>query len=50
MSRNPYAKSLRVHRAQVVPDKREKTFREHLTDTLNEEIPERFTRLIADLS
>ena len=44
--RNPYAKALRVKPQRVIPDKREKTYREHLNDTLNEEIPEHLTRLL----
>ena len=44
--RDPYAKALRVKPQQVIPDKREKTYRDHLNDTLNEEIPERFKRLL----
>ena len=50
MSRDPYAKALRVKPQQVIPDKREKTYRDHLNDTLNEEIPERFKRLLDRLS
>ena len=44
--RNPYARSLRIHRQQVVPDKREKSFREHLNDTLAEGVTERFKQLL----
>ena len=44
--RDPYAKALRVKPQRVIPDKREKTYRDHLNDTLNEEIPERFKRLL----
>lgn len=40
MKRNPYARSLRLHRPVVIPDKREKTYREHLQDTLIEGVPD----------
>jgi hypothetical protein len=47
--RNPYAKALRVKPQQILRDKREKTYREHLNDTLREEIPGDLTRLLDDL-
>jgi hypothetical protein len=50
MSRNPYARSLRVKPQQVISDKREKTYREHLQETVEEEIPERFKRLLDRLA
>jgi hypothetical protein len=49
MSRNPYARSLRAKPQQVIGDKREKTYRQHLDDTLKEEVPERFKRLLDQL-
>lgn len=50
MSRDPYAKALRVKPQQVVPDKRAKTYLDHLNDTLNEEIPDKFKRLLDRLN
>jgi hypothetical protein len=47
--RNPYARSLRCHRAVVIPCKREKTYREHLDDTIREGVPEQFQRLLDEL-
>jgi hypothetical protein len=44
--RDPYAKALRVKPQQVIGDKREKTYREHLNETINEEIPDKFKRLL----
>ena len=44
--RDPYAKALRAKPQQVIPDKREKTYREHLDETIAEDIPERFQRLL----
>lgn len=49
MKRNPYARSLRVHRHVVIPDKREKTYREHLEDTLIEGVPEWAEELLRKL-
>ena len=49
MSRNPHAKALRVKPQQVISDKREKTYRQHLNDTLREEIPDDLKRLLDDL-
>lgn len=49
MSRDPYAKALRVKPQQVVPDKRSMTYLDHLNDTLNEEIPDKFKRLLDEL-
>lgn len=46
MSRDPYAKALRCKPQQVIPDKRAKTYRDELTDTLNEEIPEHLKQLL----
>lgn len=46
MSRDPYAKALRVKPQRVIPDKREKTYRDHLNDTINEEIPDDLKRLL----
>ena len=50
MKRNPYARSLRAHRAQVIPDKREKTLRQLWNDTIDEEVPDDLRRLLDDLS
>lgn len=49
MSRNPYAKSRRAKPQQVIGDKREKTFREHLKDTESEGVPEWAQALLAKL-
>ena len=49
MKRNPYARSLRVHRQQVIPDKREKTLRQLWNDTIDEEVPDDLRRLLDDL-
>lgn len=49
MKRNPYARALRIHRPKVVPDKREKTYREHLQDVLIEGVPEWAEELLARL-
>ena len=49
MKRNPYARSLRVHRQQVIPDKREKTLREIYDAIASEEIPDDLRRLLDDL-
>lgn len=50
MSRDPYVKSLRAKPQQVIPDKREKTYRDHLTDTLKEPLPDKFKRLLDKLN
>jgi hypothetical protein len=47
--RDPYAKALRVKPQQVIPDKREKTYREHLNETVAEGVPAKFQRLLDDL-
>lgn len=49
MPRNPYARSLRVHRQQIIPDKREKTLRQLWDATATEEIPEDLKKLLDDL-
>lgn len=46
MSRNPIARALPVHRHQVIPDKREKTYREHLNDTMKEGVPDWAAQLL----
>jgi hypothetical protein len=38
--RNSYAKALRVKPQSIVPDKRGKTYREHLNDTIREGVPD----------
>jgi hypothetical protein len=48
--RNPYAKALRVKPQRIIPDKRERTYRQHLDDTLREEIPDDLKRLLDDLA
>jgi len=47
--RNPYAKSLRVHRQQVIPDKRESTLRQLYDRTLREELPDDLKDLLSKL-
>lgn len=44
--RDPFAKALRAKPQQVIADKREKTYREHLDETIAEGVPERFQRLL----
>ena len=46
MPRNPYARSLRVHRQQIIPDKREKTLRQLYSEAVKEEIPEDLKALL----
>lgn len=50
MTRNHYAKALRVKPQQVIPDKREKTLREFYNEILNEEIPDDLKNLRDRLS
>lgn len=47
--RDPYAKSLRVKPQQVISDKREKTYREHLDEAIAEGVPDKFQRLLDKL-
>ena len=47
--RNAYAKSLRVKPQQVIGDRREKTYREHLDETIAEGVPDKFQRLLDQL-
>jgi hypothetical protein len=49
MKRNPYARSLRIHAQRIIPDKRAKTYREHLDETLAEGVPENMQRLLDEL-
>ncbi len=49
MTRDPYAKSLRAKPQQVIPDKREKTYREHLDETIAEGVPDAFQRLLDEM-
>jgi hypothetical protein len=49
MSRNPHAKALRVKPQQVIPDRREKTYREHLEDTIREGVPDWANELLGRL-
>jgi hypothetical protein len=49
MKRNPYARSLRVHRQQVIPDKREKTLRKLWNATLKEPVPPDLMKRLNDL-
>jgi hypothetical protein len=35
---------------RIIPDKRERTYRQHLDDTLREEIPDDLKRLLDDLA
>lgn len=46
---NHYAKSLRVKPQQVIGDKREKTYREHLNDTIREGVPDWADELLGKL-
>lgn len=50
MSRNPYAKSLRVHRHQVIPDKRDKALRQIWHEAVSEDIPDDLRGLLDGLS
>lgn len=46
---NPYAKALRVKPQQVVPDRREKTYREELDETIREGVPDWADELLGRL-
>lgn len=58
MSRNPIARALRVHRHKVVPDKREQSrtdealreLNELWNQTLREDVPEEWLKLLAKLN
>jgi hypothetical protein len=50
MKRNPYARSLRLHRAVVIADKREKTYRQVLDETAREDNPDWAAELLDKLS
>lgn len=50
MSRNPYAKALRVKPQSVIPDKREKTYRELLDEEVRRGLTDAEKELIARLN